>query len=124
MALGLHNASERVRVNDSSGCGHLPGKLVPLEKFDYLNDRMGCVLRNSFQQVSFRGITVSHPSCSIGISPVVPNITDRDQLYLTAMEAGMPGSSVFSSIMWQVSSSLFIYKNFELYLNFSNGNHF
>jgi len=60
MALGLHNASQRVRVNDSSGCDYLPGELVPLEDFDYLNDRMGCVLRDSFQHVSFRGITVSH----------------------------------------------------------------
>ena len=60
MALGLHNASERVKINDSSGCDHLPGELVPLEHFDYLNDKMGCVLRNSFQHVSFRGITVSH----------------------------------------------------------------
>ena len=59
MALGLHNASEIIRMNDSSGCDHLPGKLVPLEEFNYLNDRMGCVLRNSFQQVNFRGITVS-----------------------------------------------------------------
>ncbi len=59
MALGLHNASERVRVQDSSGCEDLPGNLVPLEQFDYLNEKLGCVLRNSFQQVSFRGITVS-----------------------------------------------------------------
>ena len=58
MALGLHEASERVRLNDSSGCGHLPGELVPLEQFDYLNEKMGCVFRESFQQVTFRGITV------------------------------------------------------------------
>ena len=59
LALGLHNASERVRLNDSSGCDHLKGSLVPLEDFDYLNDKMGCVLRRSFQQVNFHGITVS-----------------------------------------------------------------
>ncbi len=77
MALGLHNASERVRVNDSSGCDHLPGELAPLEDFDYLNDRMGCVLRISFQQVNFRGITVS--CCSWGehlTSPLNLPITD------------------------------------------------
>ena len=60
MALGLHAASERVRMNDSSGCGHLPGELVPLEEFDYHNERMGCVLHDSFHQVDFNGITVSH----------------------------------------------------------------
>ena len=62
MALGLHEASERVRLNDSSGCCHLPGELVPLEQFDYLNEKMGCVFRESFQQVTFRGITVSRES--------------------------------------------------------------
>lgn len=59
MAIGLHNASEKVRMNDSAGCEDLPGQLVPLEYFDYLNERMGCVLRKSFQQVNFHGITVS-----------------------------------------------------------------
>ncbi len=58
MALGLHEASVRVSMNDSTGCDHLPGKLLPLEEFNYLNDRMGCVLRNSFQKVNFSGVTV------------------------------------------------------------------
>ena len=60
MALGLHAALERVRMNDSSGCGHLPGELVPLEEFDYQNEKMGCVLRKSLHDVSFTGVTVSH----------------------------------------------------------------
>ena len=60
LALGLHKASEKVRMNESNGCDHLPGKLVPLEDFDYSNERMGCVLQNSFQQVNFTGVTVSH----------------------------------------------------------------
>ena len=60
MALGLQNASERVKSNDSQGCDHLPGRLVPLEEMDYMNQRMGCVLRDSFQHVSFSGVTVSN----------------------------------------------------------------
>ena len=59
MALGLHIASEMVMMNNSSGCDHVPGRLVPLEDFDYMNGRMGCVLRKSFHQVHFHGITVS-----------------------------------------------------------------
>ena len=59
MALGLHYASERVKANDSSGCNHLTGNLVTLENFDYHNELMGCVLRKSFHQVNFTGITVS-----------------------------------------------------------------
>lgn len=60
MALGLNAASQRVEMKDSSGCEDFAGELVPLEDFYYLNDKMGCVLRKSFQQVSFRGITVGH----------------------------------------------------------------
>jgi hypothetical protein len=64
MALGLHNAMERISLNDSTGCKDLPGELVPLESFDYRNNKMGCVLLKSFQQVNFRGITVS---CSMPV---------------------------------------------------------
>ena len=62
IALGLHAASERISANDSSGCEEVPGELVPLERFHYLNDKMGCILHNSFQQVNFQGITVITPS--------------------------------------------------------------
>ncbi len=68
MALGLHCASERVSSNDSSGCDHLPGKLVPLEMFEYHNQLMGCVLRKSFHEVNFTGITVCRIICIISIS--------------------------------------------------------
>ena len=60
MALGLHMASLKVSMNDSRGCEDVPGELVPLEDFTYINDKMGCVLRNSFQQVNFTGITVKY----------------------------------------------------------------
>ena len=60
LAVGLHNASERARANDSSGCGHLSGELVPLEEFDYQNERMGCVLQRSIAEADFAGVTVSH----------------------------------------------------------------
>ena len=59
MAIGLDTASERVRTGNDSGCDHLPGDLVPLEEFDYSNAKMGCVLEESFSEISFMGITVS-----------------------------------------------------------------
>ena len=59
IALGLHNASESVRINDSRGCENYPGELVSLEKFDYHNKMMGCVLRRSIANIDFTGITVS-----------------------------------------------------------------
>ena len=60
MALGLHEAAERVSLNDSTGCDNIhTGEMSPLEDFDYLNDKMGCVLNESFKQVNFVGVTVS-----------------------------------------------------------------
>ena len=59
MALGLHRTSERVERNDSSGCDHLSGNLVKLEDFDYQNEVMGCIMRQSLHEVNFTGITVS-----------------------------------------------------------------
>ena len=58
IAIGLHNALVHVARNDSIGCDQKSGKLVPLEDFDYDNEKMGCVLLKSFSQASFRGVTV------------------------------------------------------------------
>ena len=59
MALGLDKASERVRFGNDSGCEDLYGDLVPLEQFNYSNVKMGCVLKESFGETNFKGITVS-----------------------------------------------------------------
>ena len=99
IALGLHSASEKVRNNDSAGCEDLPGELLPLEHFEYVNDKMGCVLRKSFQQVSFSGITVSGHSIQMSHSP---HLIFRGKLCLIVMEAGMQGSFVFNDISLQV----------------------
>ena len=59
MAIGLDNAMKRIAVENDSGCEGLPGDLVPLEQFDYTNEKMGCLLRQGFAEVNFFGITVS-----------------------------------------------------------------
>ena len=46
-------------MRNDSGCEGLPGDLVPLEKFDYTNERVGCILRQGFAEVNFFGLTVS-----------------------------------------------------------------
>ena len=46
-------------MNDSSGCEDYPGKLVPLEEFNYRNKMMGCVILRSMGNVKLAGITVS-----------------------------------------------------------------
>jgi hypothetical protein len=102
IALGLQSASDKVRINDTAGCEDLPGELVPLEHFEYVNDKMGCVLRKSFQQVSFSGITVS---CRYHIHLATLYLIFRGQLCLIVMEAGMPESFVFNDILLQVVNS-------------------
>ena len=62
LAIGLDNAVKRIAVGNDSGCEGLPGDLVPLEEFDYTNERVGCILRQGFAEVNFPGITVS---CSV-----------------------------------------------------------
>ena len=50
---------KRIAMGNDSGCEGLPGDLVPLEEFDYTNERVGCILRQGFAEVNFLGITVS-----------------------------------------------------------------
>ena len=59
LAIGLDNAVKRIAMGNDSGCENLPGELVPLEKFDYTNEKVGCILRQGFAEVNFLGITVS-----------------------------------------------------------------
>ena len=63
LAIGLDNAAKRISMRNDSGCEELPGDLVPLEEFDYSNERVGCILRQGFAEVNFLGITVSYPVC-------------------------------------------------------------
>ena len=58
LALGLDKTVERVtRLNDS-GCENLSGDIVPLEDFDYSNEKMGCILKQSMRSVQFDGLSV------------------------------------------------------------------
>ena len=65
MAIGLDNAMKRIAMGNDSGCENLPGDLVPLEEFDYTNERVGCILRQGFAEVNFLGITVSFPPATL-----------------------------------------------------------
>ena len=50
------------QINRSSvheNCRDLPGELVHLDKFNYSNAFMGCVIKYNFYKVNFTGVTVS-----------------------------------------------------------------
>ena len=73
LAIGLDNAVKRIAVGNDSGCEELPGDLVPLEEFDYTNEKVGCILKQGFAEVNFLGITVS---CC-----VVPCILNKEYIF-------------------------------------------
>lgn len=59
IAVGLDLASQRLSSDNVSGCEDLPGDLLPLDQFDYTNMKLGCIIRQSFSEVNFLGLTVS-----------------------------------------------------------------
>lgn len=59
IAIGLNTTLTRINANDSSGCEDVPGSIVPLENFEYSNRKMGCLMKQSFQEINFSGVTVS-----------------------------------------------------------------
>ena len=58
IAIGLDIASRKIAACNDSGCSHLPGALVPLERFDYDNQKLGCIMKQSMDEVAFTGVTV------------------------------------------------------------------
>ena len=58
IAVALDIASKKILSRNESGCENVPGDLVPLEQFDYTNMKLGCILRQSFSEVNFLGVTV------------------------------------------------------------------
>ena len=59
LALGLDKATKKVAEVNESGCEGLFGDVVPLEEFNYTNQKMGCILKSSFAETNFTGLTVS-----------------------------------------------------------------
>ena len=60
LALALNNTMTMVDNKDISqtGCSNASGSLVSLEKFDYTNEKMGCVIQWNLQQTNFSGGSV------------------------------------------------------------------
>ena len=61
LAIALNNTMSMVRSGDinKTGCGSVPGSLVPLENFNYNNEKMGCLIQWNLQKTNFSGVSVS-----------------------------------------------------------------
>ena len=60
IALGLDKVDRQLQKGNISvaSCDEYSGEYVELNQFDYRNKKMGCLLRESFQELNFTGITV------------------------------------------------------------------
>ena len=61
LATALNRTMMAVESGDisGSGCEEVPGALVPLEQFQYSNEKMGCLIQWNLQQTDFSGVSVS-----------------------------------------------------------------
>ena len=61
LAQALNNTVTMVEGRDISftHCDNVSGQLVPLEQFNYTNEKMGCLLQWNLQQTNFLGGSVS-----------------------------------------------------------------
>ena len=55
----------------------MEGDLVPLEEFDYHNKKMGCLLKESMDEVFFHGVSVSHVTLSDVSMMVTPPVRNE-----------------------------------------------
>ena len=44
---------------NGTGCENISGSLVPLEQFQYSNEKMGCLIQYNIQMTNFSGVSVS-----------------------------------------------------------------
>ena len=61
LALALNKTMTMISSGDISetNCGNFSGSLVPLEQFNYSNEKVGCLIQWNLQQTSFNGVSVS-----------------------------------------------------------------
>lgn len=58
LALGLNSTSNKIAQENDTGCEEqYYGDLVPLEEFNYTNQKIGCILRKSISEVQFDGLS-------------------------------------------------------------------
>ena len=64
---------DKIEAGEEGRCADREGELVPLEMFDYGNDKLGCLILESLDQLHFLGISVS----SLSLSESRKNVWER-----------------------------------------------
>ena len=78
LALALNNTVAMVRSGDISEteCSNVSGSLVPLEEFNYTNEKMGCLIQWNLQQTNFSGGSVSSLTKLVPCTAALTLLTD------------------------------------------------
>ena len=61
LALSLNKTMTMINsgnINETN-CENVSGSLVPLEHFNYTNEKIGCVIQWNLQRTNFNGVSVS-----------------------------------------------------------------
>ena len=60
LALALNHTMTMVKSGNINGthCENVTGSLVPLEQFNYSNEKMGCLIQWNIQQTNISGVSV------------------------------------------------------------------
>ena len=66
----MRKSKNTQQIVAETNCSNLEGELVPLNEFEYSNAFMGCVLRYSFHQTRFLGMTVSKTTINVNALPM------------------------------------------------------
>ena len=61
LAIALNRTMAMVKSGNinGTGCENTSGSLVPLEQFQYSNEKMGCLIQYNIQITNFSGVSVS-----------------------------------------------------------------
>ena len=60
LAVALNHTIAMVKSGNinGTGCENISGSLVPLEQFQYSNEKMGCLMQYNIQMANFTGVSV------------------------------------------------------------------
>ena len=61
LAKALHETVIMIsrRNISQTNCKDVPGELLPLEQFNYTNEKIGCLIQWNLQKTQFNGVSVS-----------------------------------------------------------------
>ena len=59
--MSIYTVTGKIARGEEGRCVNVTrGELVPLEEFDYHNEKLGCLIQESMDELKFLGISVSY----------------------------------------------------------------